>query len=111
MALEQSIDRVHMWWDADADKKHEMEYDYDTMMAMDEDFKSMVEFITAFEFDTREMYRLYMDMYGMNEKGELNAITYYNKYAGYMNDLVMNDPTRTFIPWDAFKWIVEHGEM
>ena len=50
-------------------------------------------------------------MYGMNEMGELNAVTYYNMYAETMAGLVANDTTRTFIPWDAFKWIVENGEM
>jgi len=111
LALDQSIDRVHAWWDADADKHHDMEYDYDTLMAMDEEFREMIEFIAGFGFDTREMTRLYLNMYGMNEEGELNAVTYYNMYAETMAGLVANDTTRTFIPWDAFKWIVENGEM
>merc|ERR1712228_620921 len=54
----------------------------------------MVEFIAGFGFDTREMTRLYLNMYGMTMEG-----------------LLARDATRTFIPWDAFKWIVENGEM
>ena len=55
LALEQSIDRVHAWWDVDADKHHDMELDYDMLLATDEEFQGMIEFIEGFGFDTREM--------------------------------------------------------
>merc|ERR1712179_552555 len=33
------IERVHAWWDVDADKHHDMELDYDMLLATDEEFQ------------------------------------------------------------------------
>jgi len=81
-------------------------------MPSDEELEAMLGFALEFGFDAQKMMQLAMKPYESSPApdGEMvnNLVWVYMLYTERMNDIVTNDPAKTFIPVDVFHMLMYH---
>ena len=88
-------------------------------MPSDEELEAMLGFALEFGFDAQKMMQLAMKPYesspyesspGKNGTMVNNLVWVYMLYTERMNEIVTNDPAKTFIPIDVFHMLMYHQE-
>lgn len=83
-------------------------------MPSDEELEAMLGFALEFGFDAQKMMQLAMKPYESSpaKNGTMinNLVWVYTLYTERMNEIVTNDPAKTFIPIDVFHMLMYHQE-